>query len=158
MTKPLLLALALMLCGNPAIAVDNIGIYSDEAGVCCNLTILVSPPAYNSLYIIHEFNNDGSVASQFKVNDYSGLFAASQSSTFLTLGTWNTDLPSPIVVISSMDGSSHAVPNNTANMAHRDAGGGAVHSIKSGRHRALRYKAISVERGGPSRYRHDDHF
>ena len=48
--------------------------------------------------------------------------------------TWNTDLAmsNPIVVISSMDGSSHAVPNNTAIMAHRDAGGGAVHSIKSG--------------------------
>jgi len=31
-----------------------------------------------------------------------------------------------------MDGSSRAVPNNAANMAHRDAGGGAVHSINSG--------------------------
>lgn len=31
-----------------------------------------------------------------------------------------------------MDGFSHAVPNSTANMAHRDAGGGAVHSISSG--------------------------
>jgi hypothetical protein len=48
--------------------------------------------------------------------------------------TWNTDLAmsSPIVVISSMDGSSHAVPSNTAILAHRDAGGGAVHSINSG--------------------------
>jgi hypothetical protein len=48
--------------------------------------------------------------------------------------TCNTDLAisSPIVVISSMDGSSDAAPNNTAIIAHRDAGGGAVHSIKNG--------------------------
>jgi hypothetical protein len=39
-----------------------------------------------------------------------------------------------------MDGSSHAVPNNTANMAHRDAGGGAVHSINSGHDRNLAAK------------------
>jgi hypothetical protein len=31
-----------------------------------------------------------------------------------------------------MDGSSQAVPLNTAIMAHRDAGEGAVHSIKTG--------------------------
>jgi hypothetical protein len=35
--------------------------------------------------------------------------------------------------------------NNTANMAHCDAGGGAVHSINSGRYRAILLKLSNAE-------------
>ena len=48
--------------------------------------------------------------------------------------TWNTDfaMSRPIVLIFSMGGSSSWVPQEHRNVAHRDAGGGAVHSIRSG--------------------------
>ncbi len=92
MKKVLLMTVALMVCASATMAADRIGIYSDQGGGACALTTLVAPPGNNSLYIIHKFNGNGSTASQFKVNDLSGLFAASQTTTFLILGTWNTDL------------------------------------------------------------------
>ena len=91
MTKPLLVALALLVIGNRAVA-DHIGIYTDEGGACCILTTLVRPPGNNALYLVHKFNSNGAVAVQFKVVDPSGLFATTQTTPFLTLGTWNTDL------------------------------------------------------------------
>ena len=92
MKKVLLMTVALMVCASATMAADRIGIYSDTGGGACALTTLLPPPANNSLYIIHKFNGNGSSASQFKVNDLSGLFAASQTTNFLVLGTWNTDL------------------------------------------------------------------
>ena len=91
MTRVLLIALtASTLAG--AAAADHISIYSDPSGANCHLSTLLPPPANNPVYIIHKFNANGTTASQFKVSDTSGLFAASQQTTFLTLGTWNTDL------------------------------------------------------------------
>ena len=91
MKNALLLSGFLMVCSS-AVQADHVGIYADLSGSSCALTNLQPPPANNPLYIIHRFNGNGTSASQFKVNDASGLFAASQQTTFLTLGTWNTDL------------------------------------------------------------------
>ena len=91
MKKALTLTLAIMVCAGGAMA-DAIGVYSDQTAVDCALRTLVPPPGSNSMYLIHRFNNDGAAAIQFKVNDSTGLFAASQTTEFLTLGTWNTDL------------------------------------------------------------------
>jgi hypothetical protein len=70
---------------------DNISVYGDAAGNQCFLSGLVSPPAQNAFYIVHKLNA-GSTAAQFKVTDTSGLFAASQNTPYLSIGTWNTDL------------------------------------------------------------------
>jgi hypothetical protein len=91
MKRVLLIALtALMIAGGAA--ADHISIYSDLTATTCFMSTLQPPPANNAVYIIHRFNGNGASASQFKVNDLSGLFAASQTTTFLVLGTWNTDL------------------------------------------------------------------
>lgn len=78
------------LCAGAAWSHD-IGLYADTNGFTCALTTLLLPPGNNAVYILHKFN-PGSTASQFKVHDQSGLFAASQTTTYLSLGTWNTDL------------------------------------------------------------------
>ena len=70
---------------------DCIGIYADTRGLECHLN-LVQFPGTNSLYIVHQLNANGTMASQFKVEDASGLFPTSQTSPYLTIGTWNTDL------------------------------------------------------------------
>ena len=92
MKKVLVTSLAIMLCASGAMA-DSIGVYSETGGADgnCALTTLVPPPGANTLYIVHKLN-EGSTAAQFKVNDLSGLFPANQTTTFLTLGTWNVDL------------------------------------------------------------------
>lgn len=92
MKKVLMLALALTMCAGAASA-DHIGIYGDQAGGNCWLTGLVAPPGSNSFYVVHKLNV-GSTASQFRVNDTSGLFATTQTfpAGYLTIGTWNTDL------------------------------------------------------------------
>jgi len=41
---------------------------------------------------VHKFNANGAAAAQFKVSDTSGLFPTTQTTPFLSLGTWNTDL------------------------------------------------------------------
>ena len=91
MTKPLLAALALLIIGNGAVA-DHISVYAHPAGICCRLETLAVPPAINTLYIVHKFNFNGAAASQFKVSDTSGLFATTQTTPFLSIGLWNTDL------------------------------------------------------------------
>jgi hypothetical protein len=78
------------MCAGAAMA-DHIGIYSDAAGANCALTNLVTPPGNNALYIVHKFNA-GSTASQFKVNDASSLFATTQVTPYLALGSYSTDL------------------------------------------------------------------
>ncbi len=92
MKKVLMLALALTMCAGAASA-DHIGIYGDQAGGNCWLTGLVAPPGSNNFYVVHKLNV-GSTASQFRVNDTSGLFATTQTfpAGYLTIGTWNTDL------------------------------------------------------------------
>jgi hypothetical protein len=90
MKKLLTITVALTLCAGAAFA-DHIGIYADAGGTSCALTNLVVPPGNNALYVIHKFNG-GSTASQFKVNDLSTLFATSQVTPYLSIGTWNTDL------------------------------------------------------------------
>jgi len=92
MKKVLMMALALTMCASAASA-DHIGVYGDNAGGACWLTGLVAPPGSNNFYVIHKFNV-GSTASQFRVNDTSGLFATTQifPAGYLTIGTWNTDL------------------------------------------------------------------
>ncbi len=91
MKNAVLISGFLVLCSS-AVQADHVSIYADQLGGSCGLTNLQPPPANNPLYIIHKFNGNGTSASQFKVNDLSGLFAASQTTTFLVLGTWNTDL------------------------------------------------------------------
>lgn len=92
MKRFLTVIFALAVCASVAQA-DHIGIYSDQAGAQCWFSSLVAPPGSNTAYVIHRFNV-GSTASQFKVNDTSGLFATSQTfpAAYLTIGTWNTDL------------------------------------------------------------------
>jgi hypothetical protein len=70
---------------------DHIGIYQDMGGTNCIMTSFVPFPGTNAMYIVHKFN-PGCTASQFKVNDLSGMIPASQTTPFLSLGTWNTDL------------------------------------------------------------------
>lgn len=89
MKKVLLMTLALTMCAGVAMA-DHLGIYSDQGGVSCALTTLVTPPGNNALYIVHKFNA-GSTASQFKVMDTSTLFPTTQMTPYLAIGTWNTD-------------------------------------------------------------------
>ncbi len=91
MKKILLMTLALTVCAGATMA-DHFGLCTDEAGTDCTLSTLVGPPANNTFYVIHHFNANGATAAQFKINDLSGLFAASQQTTFLAIGTWNTDL------------------------------------------------------------------
>jgi hypothetical protein len=83
-------AFLLSLCAGAAWSHD-ISIYADQLASECALRNLVPPPGQNSVYLVHKFN-PGSTASQLKVNDTSGLFAASQTTPYLSLGTWNTDL------------------------------------------------------------------
>jgi hypothetical protein len=90
MKKVLLMTLALMMVASVALA-DHIGVYADQAGTDCDLNTLSFPPTNNTLYIVHKFNA-GSTASQFKVTDTSGLFATTQTTPYLSIGTWNTDL------------------------------------------------------------------
>lgn len=90
MKKVLLMTLALTMCAGAAMA-DHIGIYSDQGGLSCALTTLAPIPGNNTVYIVHKYNT-GSAASQFKVTDTSGLIPLSQTTTYLSLGTWNADL------------------------------------------------------------------
>lgn len=90
MKKVLMMTLALTLCASAALA-DHIGIYADNAGTGCALLVLQPFPAQNSFYVIHKFN-PGSTASQFKVNDTTGLLHASATSPFLTIGDFYTDM------------------------------------------------------------------
>lgn len=90
MKKILMMALALTMCASAASA-DHIGVYGDAEGNTCWLASLATPPAQNAFYVVHKLNT-GSTASQFKVNDTSGLIAASQNTPYLSIGTWNTDL------------------------------------------------------------------
>ena len=89
--KLLLLAIVMTMSSGNARG-DCFGIYSSPEQYGCFLT-LVEPPNYNSVYIFHKVN-PGSIASQFKVLDNSGLFFANASFnlSFLVLGTYNTDL------------------------------------------------------------------
>ncbi len=89
MKKVLMLTLALTMCSGVAMA-DHIGIYGDQSGSGCVLT-LAGLPNMTSAYIVHKYSA-GSTASQFKVTDASSLTAANQVTPFLMLGTWNTDL------------------------------------------------------------------
>lgn len=89
MKKVLLMALALTVCAMPALA-DHIGVYQDTGGTNCVMTQFLPFPTPNSMYIVHKFN-PGSTASQWKVNDTSGFIAASQTTPYLALGTWNID-------------------------------------------------------------------
>ena len=92
MKKILLMTLALMACAGAAMA-DHIGVFADTEGSWCEVNTLAPVPNNNAFYLIHKFNGNGASASQFKVNDTTGLlFATSQTTTFLSLGTWNTDL------------------------------------------------------------------
>lgn len=90
MKKVLLMTLALTLCASAALA-DHIGVYQDQGGTNCVMTQFVPFPATNAMYIVHKFN-PGATAAQFKVADTSGMIPASQTTPFLALGTWNTDL------------------------------------------------------------------
>jgi hypothetical protein len=92
MKKVLMMALALTMCAGAASA-DHIGIYGDPAGNQCWLSTLSGPPASNNFYVVHKLNA-GSTASQWKVNDTSGLFPTTQIAPagYLTIGTWNTDM------------------------------------------------------------------
>lgn len=90
MKKVLMMTLALTMCASAAMA-GHIGVYSDNAGASCALSALVAPPASNTAYVIHKFNS-GTTAAQFKINDTSTLFATSQTTPYLSIGTWNTDL------------------------------------------------------------------
>ena len=49
------------------------------------------PPGVNSFYVIHKFSV-GRVASQFRIDDATGLTPFAQTSPFLPVGTWNVDL------------------------------------------------------------------
>jgi hypothetical protein len=91
MKKVLLMTLALMMCAGAAMA-DHIGIYADTDGLSCALTTLVSPPGNNAFYVIHKLN-PGATAAQFKITDATAgaLFATTQTTPYLALGTWNTD-------------------------------------------------------------------
>ena len=91
MNRILLTVLAILSLGIGAAQADDISVYADQFGQDCVLNTLVLPPGSNSTYIVHKFNA-GSTAAQFKVNDTSGLFATTQTTPYLALGTWNTDL------------------------------------------------------------------
>ncbi len=91
MKKVLLMTVVLMSCAGSAMA-DYISVFTDPGGGSCALGTLAPAPGVNAFYIIHKFNADGAAASQFKVNDTTTLFATSQTTTFLSIGTWNTDL------------------------------------------------------------------
>jgi hypothetical protein len=91
MKKVLLMTLAmLMVCSSIALA-DHIGVYEDQLGTDCVKTSFAAFPNPNSMYIVHKFN-PGSTASQFKVNDTTGFIASSQTTPYLSIGTWNVDL------------------------------------------------------------------
>ena len=89
--KRLITVLFLVSAFAPSAWAHDISTYADQSATECALTSLVTPPGINSVYIVHKFN-PGSAASQFKVDDTSGLFATSQTTPYLSLGTWNTDL------------------------------------------------------------------
>ncbi len=90
MKKVLLMASALTLVASVALAA-HIGVYEDQGGNNCIKTQFAAFPTPNNMYIVHKFNL-GSTASQFKVNDTTGFIASSQSTPYLSIGTWNTDL------------------------------------------------------------------
>jgi hypothetical protein len=85
-----MMTLALTLCAGAAMA-DHIGVYSDADGNSCALLTLVPFPSTNAFYVIHKFN-PGSTASQFKIQDTTGLLHASASSPFLSIGDFYTDM------------------------------------------------------------------
>jgi hypothetical protein len=90
MKKVLMMTLALTLCAGAAMA-DHMGAYSDVQGASCALSVLATPPANNTAYVIHKFNT-GTTAAQFKVVDTSTLFPTTQTTPYLSIGTWNVDL------------------------------------------------------------------
>ena len=91
MKKILSMTLAmLMICASVALA-DHIGVYEDQGGTNCVKTTFAPFPTPNNMYIVHKFN-PGSTASQFKVNDTTGFIAQAQTTPYLSIGTWNTDL------------------------------------------------------------------
>jgi len=91
MKKILLLTLALTVCAAGASMADHIGIYADAAGVDCFDNTLAFPPTTNPVYIVHKFNGGtGSTASQFKVNDTTGLFNGGASTSYLLIGAFTT--------------------------------------------------------------------
>jgi hypothetical protein len=89
--KPLIMFVMLVSLFSSTAIADHISVFADPVGVQCTLSNPVPPPGTNAFYIIHQFNN-GSTASQFRVNDTTGLFPASQITPYLALGTWDTDL------------------------------------------------------------------
>jgi hypothetical protein len=92
-----MLAMAVMLCAGSAMAVDHIGVYSDNVNMdqCYLSNPLPAFPNVITLYIVHKFADlhGGTSGSQFKVVDGSGLFfnGAAAIAPFLTIGNYNTD-------------------------------------------------------------------
>jgi hypothetical protein len=86
MKKVLMLALCLGLCASVASA-GVIGVYADNQGLGCSLS---PAPGIVNLYIMQKFNPGGALASEFKVDDQSGVthIADATTSPFLLIGDY----------------------------------------------------------------------
>jgi hypothetical protein len=86
----LLLAFGLVVWAGGARA-DEFRLATDIHFYECALVNLAPFPERNTLYVFQQYNG-GSTASQFKVDDTSGLVFFSATSPYLLLGAWNTDM------------------------------------------------------------------